>query len=112
MAESKAEKLASSWEGKPYHDEADLKGLPANVREAVLDVQATSKDLGERVARGHELHARSSGHPLALDPEHEQPTRAYRFEEVGGEIVEVRKESADGDVTITYRPDLKPADES
>lgn len=107
-----AESVAKSWTSrKAAPEKDDLKGLPANVQEAVLAVVAASVDLGERVALAEELHGVDPTHELALDPEsHTQSTRAYRFEEVGEEIVEIRKESHDAPVTITYRPELAPPD--
>lgn len=113
MAESKASKLASGYRSQKQAPEAtDLKGLPAHVQEAVLDVVKHSVDLGERVALAEELHEYEPDHELALDPEsHTQSTQAYRFEVVDGEVVEIRKDSHDSPVQIIYRPDLTPSDE-
>lgn len=114
MAESKAQKVASAWKSKKQrHDEDDLKGqaIPANVQEAILDVEAHSHDLAERVALAEQLWATQPEHELALEPgEHRQTTWAQRFELVDGEIVEITKESHDSPVTLTYRPDLAGSD--
>jgi hypothetical protein len=113
VAESKASKLASGYTSKKVAPSADdLKGMPANVQEAVLDVVRASVDLGERVALAEEVHAVSPEHELALDPEtHDQSTRAYRFEVVDDEIVEIRKDSHDAPVQIIYHPEMTLADE-
>lgn len=113
MAESKAAKLASSYTGKKIAPEAaDLKGLPAHVQEAVLDVVRHSVDLGERVAQAEAGYADNPDHPLALEPgKHTQSTQAYRFEYIDGEVIEIRKDSHDAPVQIIHRPDLTTADE-
>jgi hypothetical protein len=114
MAAATAESIAKNWSSrKQRHDEDDLKGLglPLNVQQAILDVENHSHDLAERVAWAEELHAVQPDHELALEPgAHGQSTRAYRFEEVGGEIVEVRKDSHDSPVKLIHRPDLTPPD--
>lgn len=115
MSESAAAKLAAGYTSRKVNPEAeDLKGsgLPAKVQEAVLDVVKYSVDLGERVAFAEKLHASAPDDELALEPgNHGQSTQAYRFEEVGGEIVEIRKDSHDAPVQIIHRPDLTPPDE-
>lgn len=113
MAESKAAKVASAWNSrKQRHEEDDLKGqgIPANVQEAILDVEAHSHSIAERVALAEELHETEPTHELALEPGgHRQTSWAQRFEEVDGEIVEIVKESFDAPVKVIYRPDLKAA---
>lgn len=111
---SKAENIARNWTTrKTAPGDDDLKGLPRHVQEAISDVVATSLDLGKRVELAEQLWDDALGdgeqHPLALEPGHSQSSRAYRFEEVDGEIIEIRKESHDAPVQIIHRPELVPA---
>jgi hypothetical protein len=103
MAAKDAAKVAADWDG-------DVKSLPANVRAAVLDVEKTVDSLEKRVEMAEALYDVDPGHELALEPgKHGQSTAAYRFEEVGGEIVEVRKDSGRSKTRIIHRPDLVAA---
>lgn len=114
MAEqSKAEALAAGWKGTASPSDDDLKGLPSNVAEAVRDVVANSTRIHENVKLAEAVWAESPGHELALNPdEHNQTSMAYRFEEVGGEVVEIRKDSAGSQVKIIHRPDLRPGEKA
>lgn len=97
---SKAANLAEGFNG-------DAKGLPRHVQEAIADVEAHVENLDRRVRLAEELHAIDPTHPLALEPEkHGQSTAAYRYEEVDGEIVEIRKDSARAKTRIIHRPGL------
>lgn len=113
MATTAAE-VAKGWTSKKLrHEEDDLKGhgLPKNVQDAILEVEGASHDIAERVALAEQLFEENPNDPLALEPgNHPQTTWAQRFEEVGGEIIEITKESHDQPVTLTYRPDLHAAD--
>lgn len=115
MAAASAEALAKSWSSrKQRHDEDDLKGqgIPKNVQDAILDVERLSNDIAERVALAEQLYETNPEHELALEPgNHPQTTWAQRFEYVGGEVVEIVKESADAPVKVVYRPDLTTADQ-
>lgn len=111
---SEAAKLAAGWTSRKAHFEPDdLKGsgLPQHVQDAIVDVCAVSKDLSERKALSLALHAEHPEHELATAPEDADRffTFAYRYEEVGGEIVEIRTESAEAPVTITHLPGVRPA---
>jgi hypothetical protein len=110
-----AEKIAADWSSrKQRHDEDDLKGLglPKHVQDAILDVEHWSHDIAERVALAEGLWETEPDHELALEPgRHPQTTWAQRFEEVGGQVVEITKESYDSPVKLKYRPDLKARDE-
>lgn len=89
-AKSNAEKIA----------DGSLKA-PPHVEEAVLDVNRVYNDQkirrGAAVAIGQMTAEENDSHPLY----------AYRYEEVDGEIVEIRKDS-DGKATLVHRPDLTP----
>lgn len=101
----RAEDIADAWTG----NEDDLGDLPENVAEAVQSVKAACEDLEERVAMAEALWEEQPQHPLALEPgEHNQITTAYRYEEVDGEILEIRKENGDTPTEIIYRPELRP----
>lgn len=115
MTATTASKLAADWSSrKQLHAEDDLKGmgLPLHVREAILDVEANSKSIADRVALAEELWATQPDHELALEPgNHPQTTWAQRFELVGGEVLEITKDSYDSPVKLTVRPDLKAGDQ-
>jgi hypothetical protein len=101
---TKAASIAEKFTGDP-------KGLPQHVQDAIVDVEATVKNLDRRVKLAEALHGQDPDHPLALEPgNHPQTTAAYRFEDVDGEIVEIRKETAGGKVKLIYRPDLTPGE--
>jgi hypothetical protein len=108
-----AAEIAKGWTSrKVRHEEDDLKGLglPKNVQEAILDVEACSHDLAERIVLAEQLWAEHPEHDLALEPGgHRQTTWAQRFEEVGGDIVEIVKESHDSPVRLIARDDLHAA---
>jgi hypothetical protein len=109
-----AAEIARGWTSKKLrHEEDDLKGqsLPKNVQEAILDVEAHSHDIAERVALAEQLFEENPHDPLALEPgNHPQTTWAQRFEEVGGEIIEITKLSHEQPVKLTHRPDLHAAE--
>lgn len=110
MAESRAAKIAKDWSSrKQRHETDDLKGsgLPEKVQAAILAVEDASWDIHERVELAEQIHESNPDHPLALEPgKHLQTTWAQQFEFVGGEVLEITKESATSPVTIKVRDDL------
>lgn len=109
---SKAAQVAANWAPKVRPSDDDLDTLPKNVAEGVRAVVAASVDIDERVKLCEALWKENPGHELALEPgNHPQTSWAQRFEEVGGEIVEIVKESAGSRVQIIYRPRAKLANQ-
>ena len=103
MSQSKASKIAAAFTGDP-------KGLPRHLQRAIVDVDGMSQLIARRVELAEALHAERPDHDLALEPgSHDQVPLAYRYEEVEGEIIEVRKETPRSRVRLIYRPDLRPA---
>lgn len=96
--ESKAARLAANFSG-------DAQGLPGHIQEAVSEVE-------RMVARQKLLYEASNARGEFTEDEwvHHSANSlfAYRFEEVDGEIVEIRKDSPRGKTKLIHRPELTP----
>jgi hypothetical protein len=100
MAEASAAKVAEAFQAK-----GEKASLPKNVQEAIEDVKYHSE------RQDLLLDAALEREEITQEEYDDHPRRAYRYEVVGGEVVEISMNGKDAELTVEHRTDMAPGGE-